>query len=85
MVETAAYLTDHVLLRLPVRQWVLSVAKRLRYFMQRDGVVRSMVLCIFLRVIEQSLATGLTRLLWLCGMKPVEIELPGTCRSWWSA
>ena len=23
--------------RLPVRQWVLSVPKRLRYFMQRDG------------------------------------------------
>ena len=30
--------------RLPVRQWVLSVPKRLRYFMQRDGAVLSMVL-----------------------------------------
>ena len=38
MVETAAHLTDHVFPRLPVRQWVLSVPKRLRYFMQRDGV-----------------------------------------------
>ena len=37
MVETAAHLTDHVFPRLPVRQWVLSVPKRLRYFMQRDG------------------------------------------------
>ena len=55
MVETAAHLTDHVLPRLPVRQWVLSVPKRLRYFMQRDGAVLSMVLRIFLRVIEQSL------------------------------
>ncbi len=45
--ETAAHL--------PVRQWVLSVPKRLRYFMQRDGVVLNMVLRIFLRVIEQSL------------------------------
>jgi hypothetical protein len=34
-----------------VRQWVLSVPKRLRFFMQRDGVV----LRIFLRVIAQTL------------------------------
>ena len=39
MVETAAHLNDHVFPRLPVRQWVLSVPKRLRYFMQRDGAV----------------------------------------------
>ena len=45
--------------RLPVRQWVLSVPKRLRYFMQRDGAVLSMVLRIFLRVIAQSLQTDL--------------------------
>lgn len=55
MVETAAHLSDHVFPRLPVRQWVLSVPKRLRYFMQRDGVVLNRVLHIFLRVIEQSL------------------------------
>jgi hypothetical protein len=30
MVETAAHLSDHVFPRLPVRQWVLSVPKRLR-------------------------------------------------------
>jgi hypothetical protein len=30
MVETAAHLTDHAFARLPVRQWVLSVPKRLR-------------------------------------------------------
>ena len=56
MVETAAHLTDHVFPRLPVRQWVLSVPKRLRYFMQRDGAVLNMVLRIFLRVIAQSLS-----------------------------
>lgn len=55
MVETAAHLADHVFPRLPVRQWVLSVPQRLRYFMQRDGVVLNMVLRIFLRVIAQSL------------------------------
>ena len=55
MVETAAHLTDHVFPRLPVRQWVLSVPKRLRYFMQRDGETLNMVLRIFLRVIAQTL------------------------------
>jgi len=55
MVETAAHLTDHVFPRLPVRQWVLSVPKRLRYFMQCDGPVLNMVLRIFLRVIAQTL------------------------------
>jgi hypothetical protein len=57
LVETAAHLTDHVFPRLPVRQWVLSVPKRLRYFMQRDGAVLNMVLRIFLRVIAQTLQT----------------------------
>ena len=55
MVETAAHLSDHVFPRLPLRQRVLSVPKRLRYFMQRDGAVLGMVLRIFLRVIAQSL------------------------------
>jgi hypothetical protein len=34
MVETAAHLTDYVLPDLPVRQWVLAVPKRLRYFLE---------------------------------------------------
>jgi len=55
MVEMAAHLCDHVFPRLPVRQWVLSVPKRLRYYMQCDGAVLNMVLRIFLRVIAQSL------------------------------
>ena len=58
MVETAAHLNDHVFPRLPVRQWVLSVPKRLRYFMQRDGPVLNMVLRVFLRVIAQSLQSN---------------------------
>jgi hypothetical protein len=41
--------------RLPVRQWVLSVPRRLRYFMQRDGAALNVVLRIFQRVIAQSL------------------------------
>ena len=50
-------LSDHVFRRLPVRQWVLSVPKRLRYFMQWDGAALNMVLRIFLRVIAQTLQT----------------------------
>ncbi|HEX5287107.1 MAG TPA: hypothetical protein VFW43_09360 [Polaromonas sp.] len=34
----------------PVRQWVLSVPKRLRYFLQRDGAALNTALRIFLRV-----------------------------------
>ena len=56
-VETVAHLSDHVFHRLPVRQWVLSVPKRLRFLLQRDGAVLSMVLRIFLRVIAQTLQT----------------------------
>ena len=49
MVETAAHLTDHVFPRLPMRQWVLAVPKRLRYFLQRDPATLSRVLHILLR------------------------------------
>jgi hypothetical protein len=43
MEETIAHLTDHLLPRLLVLQWVLSVPKRLRYLMQRDGGLLNMV------------------------------------------
>ena len=36
MAETAAHLVDHVLPPLPVRQWVVSLPKRLRYYLQHD-------------------------------------------------
>ncbi len=55
MAETAAHLADHVFPRLAVRQWVLSVPKRLRYFLQRDGSALNTALRIFLRVIQHSL------------------------------
>ena len=37
MAETAAHLADHVIPHVPVRQWVLSVPKRLRPFLHRFG------------------------------------------------
>jgi len=55
MVATAAHLTDHVLPDLPVRQWVLAVPKRLRYFLQRDADLQGAALRLFLRAVEQCL------------------------------
>ena len=55
MAETAAHLVDHVFPPLPVRQWVLSVPKRLRYFLQADTALQGTVLRIFLSVVERCL------------------------------
>jgi len=55
MVQTAAHLADHVFPRLPVRQWVLSVPKRLSYFLQTDIALQGAVLRIFLRALERCL------------------------------
>jgi hypothetical protein len=55
MVATAAHLTDHVLPDLPVRQWVLAVPKRLRYFLHRDAGLQGAALRLFLRLVEQCL------------------------------
>ncbi len=52
MAETAAHLVDHVFPPLPVRQWVLSVPKRLRWYLEREPQAVSAVLHILLRVIE---------------------------------
>jgi hypothetical protein len=54
MAETAAHLVDQVFPPLPVRQWVLAVPKRLRYFLNRDPEALGAVLHI-LRVIEARL------------------------------
>jgi len=55
MAETAAHLVDQVFPPLPVRQWVLSVPKRLRYFLEREPGAVTAVLHIFLRVVEAHL------------------------------
>lgn len=51
MVETAAHLALHVIPRLPVRQWVLSLPKRLRY----DPAMLNAALHLFLGAIERTL------------------------------
>jgi hypothetical protein len=63
MAETAAHLVDHVIPPLPVRQWVLSVPKRLRWYLEREPRAISAVLCILLRVIEAHLRQG-RRIVW---------------------
>ena len=55
MLETAAHLADHVIPRLPVRQWVLSVPKRLRHYLQADSTVQNLALHIFLSAVEKGL------------------------------
>jgi len=55
MAEAAAHLCDHVFPRLPVRQWVLSVPKRIRYYLQRDKGALNAALRIFLRVVQPPL------------------------------
>jgi hypothetical protein len=47
MAEVAAHLTDHVLPHLPLRQWVLSLPKRLRPYLHHDARLAGAVLRIF--------------------------------------
>ena len=46
------FLTDHVLPELPLRQLVLAVPKRLRYFLERDAALQGVALHLFLREVE---------------------------------
>jgi hypothetical protein len=55
MDETAAHLVDHVFPQVPVRQWVLSLPKRLRYFLHQDARLVNAVLRIFLAEVETAL------------------------------
>ena len=55
MAETAAHLVDHVFPKVPVRQWVLSLPKRLRYYLYHDPKIASKVLRIFLDEISKQL------------------------------
>ena len=55
MVETAAHLVDQVFPQVPVRQWVLSLPKRLRFYLARDADLLNRVLRIFLHSVEKAL------------------------------
>ena len=51
MADTAARLTDEILPRVPVRQWVLSLSFEIRYRLAWDGKLVVAVLAVFLRVV----------------------------------
>ena len=55
MAETAAHLVDHVIPHVPVRQFVLSVPKRLRPFLHHRPRTASAVLHILLRALQATL------------------------------
>ncbi len=55
MAEIAAHLTDHVFPQVPVRQWVVTFPKRVRFFLHRDPALLWRVLRAVLRTIEMQL------------------------------
>ncbi|OQX32104.1 MAG: hypothetical protein B0D96_03155 [Candidatus Sedimenticola endophacoides] len=55
MVQTAAHLVEEIFPQVPVRQWVLSLPKRLRYHLMQDADLAGRLLRIALRVIERTL------------------------------
>jgi len=55
MAMTAAHIIDYVMPRVPVRQVVLSVPKRLRWYLHRDPKVVTGVLHVFLRALSTTI------------------------------
>ena len=58
MAQTAAHLADHIIPPVPVRQWVVSVPKRLRGFLADRPRAVAAVTRIFLDEIERTLITA---------------------------
>ena len=59
--RTAAHLVDSVLPRVPYRQWVLALPRRLRYFLHRNAAHAGAVLGIFLRGVETAIRAACPR------------------------
>ena len=70
MADMAAHLVDHVVPRVPVRQWVLSLPRPMRYLLARDAGLLSGSLRIFAQEIFRHLRRA-------SGLKPVRQALPG--------
>jgi hypothetical protein len=66
MAEATTHLIDHGLPSLPVRQWVLLFPKRPRCYLQRDKGLLDAALCVFLRMVQQSLTRCCSAALALC-------------------
>jgi len=54
MAESAAHLVDHVIPRVPVRQWVISFPWVVRYLLARSPSLCTKVRAIFLRAVSSS-------------------------------
>jgi outer membrane murein-binding lipoprotein Lpp len=61
MAQTAAHLADHVIPPVPVRQWVISVPKRLRCFLANRPEAIAALTKIFLAEIEHWVGPGRSR------------------------
>ena len=61
MAKTAMHLEQHVLPRVPYRQWVISFPKRIRYFLAHQPRHFSRVLSICMRAIEARLQESIER------------------------
>ncbi len=55
MADTAAHLVDHVFPHVPVRQWVLSLPRKIRYILARDAKLLSGTMRIFVTEIFRDL------------------------------
>jgi len=55
MAETAAHMVDEVLPRVPYRQWVLSMPKRVRWHLREKPEVVGGLLKVFLRAVETTI------------------------------
>jgi len=53
MAQTAAHLVDHVIPPVPVRQWVISVPKRLRWFLAERSEAVAALTTIFVSEVER--------------------------------
>ena len=58
MAQTAVHLVENVFPQVPVREWVVSLPKRLRYFLHQDADLVHRVLRIFLSILEQALISN---------------------------
>jgi hypothetical protein len=43
MAETAAHIRENVIPQIPVRQWVISFPKRIRYYLQTDEILQKVL------------------------------------------
>ena len=56
MVQCASFLVDHVLPRIPYRQWVIVLPKWLRPVVRSQASVQSYVLRTFLKLLQSHLS-----------------------------